>query len=292
MVLSTAGINNSFFTSELTLTNRGRFDATLHFSYKGSSEFGGGGGTAADTLRAGRQRIVPDAIAYLKSLGIPIPDAGSRLGTLALRVSGADVRTVSATVRTTTAVAGGRAGLAYSSLRPSMLLNGPVTLVGLRQNATDRSNVALQHAGTPIEGDITLRLTVFAGDRTGAKGSWLETLSPGEFRQITEILARDGVNLGQGFVRVERVAGVGSYYAYAVINDQVTSDGSFIWPRPDEGADGESGFLLPVVVETSAFSTELMMANWSNENRTGAVSVFRRCRPGKVCKLPDGLEAQ
>jgi hypothetical protein len=86
IVLSAAGLNNSFFTSELTLTNRSNQDASLSLTY--TAAFGGGSGTATDNLPAGRQRIVPDAITYLMSLGVPIPASGNRGGTLQIEFTG------------------------------------------------------------------------------------------------------------------------------------------------------------------------------------------------------------
>src|SRR5262245_40991626 len=71
-VLSAPGLNNSVFSSELTLANRGSQSATLEFRYAATEDMGGGSGTATDLLPAGRQRIVPDAIEYLRSLGVPI----------------------------------------------------------------------------------------------------------------------------------------------------------------------------------------------------------------------------
>ena len=55
-------------------------------------------------------------------------------------------------------------GLAYPALPPSKLFSSPVYLSGLRQNALDRSNVAVLNAGATGDGDITLRLTVISGD--------------------------------------------------------------------------------------------------------------------------------
>src|SRR3990172_9794663 len=69
IVLSAAGLNNSFFTSELTLTNRGTNSATVTYTY--TAAFGGGSGTATDNLSAGIQRIYPNAIEYLRSIGVP-----------------------------------------------------------------------------------------------------------------------------------------------------------------------------------------------------------------------------
>ena len=68
------------------------------------------------------------------------------------------------TVPTTTAEPEGRAGLAYSAVRAEEGLNDPAYLFGLRQDAANRSNVALQNMGTTDEGDIALRVAVFSGD--------------------------------------------------------------------------------------------------------------------------------
>ena len=260
VVLSSAGLNNSFFRSELTLTNRGLSNANLQFTYTAS--FGGGSGTASASLAAGQQRIVPDAIAYLRSLGISIPDSGNRGGTLAVRFSSAEG---AVTVRTTTALAAGRAGLAYPGVPITTSLTGPSYLFGLRQNTTDRSNVAIQNTGGAADGDIVLRLTVISGNPAAPVSLALptEVLSPGGFRQITEILASNGLSLTNGYVRVERVSGTAPYFAYAVINDQVTSDGSFIPPIPENALAGRTGLTLPVIVETGSYTSELILTNWS-----------------------------
>ena len=67
VILSSAGRNQSFFTSELTLTNRGDQDVRLDYTY--TADRGGGTGTASDVLPAGRQRVETDALTYLRGLG-------------------------------------------------------------------------------------------------------------------------------------------------------------------------------------------------------------------------------
>ena len=109
VILSSAGQNRSFFTSELTLTNRGDQDVKLDYSYR--ADRGGGSGTASEVLAAGRQRVETDALTYLRGLGVPIPETGNRIGTL--RVEARLGSEVEAVVRTTTLVPEGRAGLAY-----------------------------------------------------------------------------------------------------------------------------------------------------------------------------------
>jgi hypothetical protein len=64
------------------------------------------------------------------------------------------------------------------------------------------------------------------------------------------------------------VGGNAPYYAYAVINDQINSDGSFV-PRILENAAAQRfGLTLPVIVETGTFSRELVLTNFSTASKT------------------------
>ena len=265
VILSSAGRNQSFFTSELTLTNRGDQDVKLDYSY--SAERGGGSGTASDVLPAGRQRIETDALTYLRGLGVPIPETGNRIGTL--RVEARLGSEVEAVVRTTTLVPEGRAGLAYLGVAEEEGFEEAVYLCGLRQNNRDRSNVAFQNMGAPEEGAITVRTTVYSGEAADATARVLEdvTLEPGGFHQYSGLLGVLGVP-AQGYVRVERVEGRAPFYAYGVINDQANSDGSFVFPVEASSLEGTAGQTLPVIVETSAFRSELTVTNFSEEPRT------------------------
>jgi hypothetical protein len=262
-------LSSSFYTSELTVTNRGSAPITLTLTY--ASAFGGGEGTGSLTLEAGEQRIVPDAIEFLRTLGMTIPATGNRGGTLSVRFSGvASPSDAAVSVRTTTQATNGRAGLAYAGIPTSSALNEPAYLFGLRQNNQDRSNVAIQHAGSLADGAIVVRLTVFSGDPSAPSSKILaeETLSPGGFRQINEILRAEGLLLTNGYVRVERIAGSARFYAYGVVNDQSNSDGSFIPPIPESSLQGKSGLTLPVVVEGGGFSSERVITNWSSSRKT------------------------
>ena len=264
VILSAAGQNQSFFTSELTLTNRGEQEVRLDYSY--TAERGGGSGTALEVLAAGRQRVETDALGYLQSLGIPIPETGNRIGTL--RVEARLGSEVEAVVRTTTVVPEGRAGLAYLGVAEEEGFTEAVYLCGLRQNRRDRSNVAFQNMGAEEEGAITVRTTVFSGESADTNARVLEevTLEPGGFHQYSGLLGVLGVP-AQGYVRVERVEGTSPFYAYGVINDQANSDGSFIFPVAASWLEGTAGQTLPVVVETSAFTSELTVTNFSDAAR-------------------------
>jgi hypothetical protein len=267
VVLSSAGQDATFFTSELALSNRTSEDITLEFTY--TAAFGGGSGRATDTLAANRQRLIPDAVSYLKSLGIPIAGSGNRGGTLSIRFIGVSSSSEGAvTVRTSTAVKNGRVGLAYRGVSGGFA--EPVYLCGLRHNGTDRSNVAIQNAGRPSDGDITLRLTVFSGDpmNPGPQATYDEILAPGGFKQISGILQANQLSLSKGFVRVERLLGEAPYYAYAVINDQSSADGSFVSPVSLSSLKGRNRLTLPVIVETSTFNSELVITNLSQATET------------------------
>ena len=264
VILSSAGQNQSFFTSELTLTNRGDGEVKLDYTY--TADRGGGTGTASDVLPAGRQKIETDALTYLRGLGIAIPETGNRIGTL--RVEARLGSEVEAVVRTTTLVPEGRAGLAYPGVAEEEGFEEAVYLCGLRQNNRDRSNVAFQNMGAPEEGAITVRTTVYSGEAADATARVLEDieLEPGKFHQYSGLLGVLGVP-AQGYVRVERVEGTSPFYAYGVINDQANSDGSFIFPVAASSLEGTAGQTLPVIVETSAFTSELTVTNFSEEPR-------------------------
>ena len=265
VILSAAGQNRSFFTSELTLTNRGDGEVKLDYTY--TAHRGGGSGKTSDVLAPGMQKIETDALTYLRGLGIAIPETGNRIGTLRVETRlGSEVEAV---VRTTTVVPEGRAGLAYLGVAEEEGFDEAVYLCGLRQNSRDRSNLAFQNMGAEEEGAITLRTTVYSGEAGDTSARVLDDvkLEPGGFHQYSGLLGVLGVP-AQGYVRVERVEGTSPFYAYGVINDQANSDGSFIFPVAASWLEGRMGQTLPVIVETSAFRSELTVTNFSEEPRT------------------------
>ena len=265
VILDAPGKGKALITSELTLAHRGRQRAILDYTY--TAHTGGGSGTVRDYLEPGQQLIVPNAVEFLRQRGAPIPEDGKSIGSLRVAFQRTDSSRVGVTVRTTTRVPEGRAGLAYPGLPAGEGFDEPVYLCGLRQNEQDRSNVAFQHMGTPRDGPVTLRTTVFSGDPEIAEGHRLEDrrLRPGGFYQFSELLKTAGFD--SGYVRVERVEGNAPFYAYGVINDQANSDGSFVFPVTEGSLEGKRRQTLPVIVETEEFSTELTLTNFSRKDR-------------------------
>ena len=301
VVLSSAGLRNSFFTSELTLANRGTQEARLEFIYQ--AHRGEGSGLASDVIAPGRQMIFPDAIDYLRRQGLSIPPGGNRIGTLEVRLPDSSSE-IGVLVRTATAVPEGRAGLAYPGIDGDKGFEGPVYLCGLRQNSRDRSNVAFQNMGTTAQGAITLRTTAFSGDPgdTTVKDLGTRELAPGEFHQFSPVLG----TVANGYVRVERVDGKAPFYAYGVINDNANSDGSFVFPVAAGSLEGSLRHTLPVIVEINEFSSELTVTNFSQEEKTlhfdfvaeGLTTAGRTARfslrlePGRQRIIPDVIDTE
>ena len=259
VILSAEGRRDSFFTSELILTNRESREARLDYTY--TAHAGGGSGRASDTLAPGQQKIERNALAYLRRLGVPVRASGNRIGTLAVEALAA--AGVGILVRTTTLVPEGRAGLAYPGVAAEAGLHEKVCLFGLRQNSQDRSNLALQHMGTTEDGPITQQVRF----RTGVPGGRHPeevTLEPGGFHQFNGVLG-DRPN---GYVCVQSISGDAPFYTYAVINDQANSDGSFVFPVAASSLSETRRHTLPVIVETGEFTSELTVTNFSGETKT------------------------
>ncbi len=272
VVLSMDGLQGSFFTTELSLTNRSSTDAALKLTYTASS--GGGSGTASTSLSAHEQTMVPDAISWLRSLRIPIPVTGRFLGTLRIDVSGPQPGEVAVTARTTTPVPEGRAGLAYPAVPDTGLFDTAVTLPGLRSNASDRSNVAIVNGSASKDARLKVVVTSWSLAAVASASFEADPLGPGGFRQYTleDVVSRAGLTLANPnvFVRVEPLSGSAPFYAYAVVNDQGSSDGSFVFPVSDGSLSLNEALVLPVVVETGSaapFTTEVVFTNTSPEER-------------------------
>lgn len=252
--------STAHYRTEMTLTNRAAVPVGLVLSYRGS--LGTAAGTTEETLPAGAQVAVPDVIGLLSARGVAFPslaEGAPQAGTL--RVSFADEAAayVSVLARTTSPTStphpDGRAGLAYAAAPPSAAFRGRAFVHGLRASGGDRSNLAVFNPGTE---PVTLRVVAVSGEGDGREVVAAEglALSPGEWRQLDGILATAG--LSQGWAEIERTGG-GAFGSYGVVNDASTNDGSFVEASPDETTGGP--LVVPVLVETPGFLTELILAN-------------------------------
>ena len=260
IVLDVAGPGGNRYATELTLANPSPSAVKVTLLYTPASSLGArGGGTVSETLEGGRQRIVPDLLAWLRTKGLEIPSDGSSQGGT-LRVTFENVAagwSPSASTRTTVASGAGRAGLSMGAVDPAVATAPKVWLFGLRENAADRSHVALANLGEA--GVVDLRVTLHSGEGASVPKHVLPVvrLEGGQWLQLNSVLREAGFTAG--YALVERIAGSNPFHAYAVFNDNVTHDGSVVAATPATGLGGTR--LVPVVVETGSFTTELVLAN-------------------------------
>ena len=275
IVLDVTG--QAHYASELSLANRGTTDATLTLLYTAASAFGGSGsGSATLSLPAGRQLVQADAIAFLRALGLSIP-SGNQGGSLRVTFAGLSSSDAGfASVRITAPAENGRAGVAYVAPGLDSLPSSATSwLFGLRSSSQDRTNVAVANAANASS--ITLRLTLFDGASSSKTVLPDLTLAAGQWSQLNDVLL--GTGYSQAYASVAVISGSGPYFAYAVINDQVTNDGSFapfeVEPSPTEAR------LLPVVVETGSYSSEVVLASRSSSSLSVQLSYVESLSPAQ-----------
>jgi hypothetical protein len=96
---------------------------------------------------------------------------------------------------------------------------------GLQQNLAQRSNVAVVNRGDASDA-ITLDVTYFDGTGAALGTPTTVTLAPDQWMQFGQPLAALGAT--SGFAMIQKTSGNSRFVAYGVLNDAVTSDGSYI----------------------------------------------------------------
>ncbi len=276
IVLDAAGGGGARYTTELTLGNHGKTSSLVTLSYVAATRAlpsAAGTGSMTTALAPGEQRVIPDAVAFLRDAGgLAIPVSGDQGGTLRITFTGlSDARAATALARTTSAVCNGSAGLAYPGVAVPAADAGPLVLFGLRDTAADRTNLAVVNAGT--EGSATLRIVLVDGDPASGGATHevdLPALGPGDWYQVgrEKLLAAAGFT--QGWARVERIAGDAPFTAYAVFNDNGTNDGSFVPAVPAGRA--AATLTVPVLVESASYGSELILTNPTAEEATAILT--------------------
>ncbi|HEV8268899.1 MAG TPA: PKD domain-containing protein, partial [Thermoanaerobaculia bacterium] len=274
VVLDIGGVGGSHYTTELTLVSRATTPVDVAIRYTAS--VGSGSGFARITLAPGEMRIVPAAIAYLRAQNLPIPNDGSgQVGTLLLTFEGVtSASTVFAGGRTFTPDPAGGSGTFGLFYPAAPVTTSPLTIFGLQQNDAQRSNLAVVNAGNAA---VTLRVDLF-----GASGESLgslpeQTLGAYGWYQFNTPLAGKAAS---GRAVVTRTAGTASFSAYGVLNDAVTSDGSFVPPLLSGDSSGGTR-LIPIVLDvqgvTGRFKSEMTLTNFTSSSL--ALSLVYKASP-------------
>lgn len=269
------------FTTETSIVNSGDAWAMATLKYTPALGSREGEGSVTERLSPGSQLVISDTLGYLRQKGLRIPPAtsGQQGGTLQVAFSGArTTSSVAVTARTMTATAEpqpvGAAGLAYAGISPAEGSETALTVPGLRSDARDRSNVAVYN---PSIEPVAVRMTVFAGDGTGRSAVVRESLGIPSFgwTQVSNVFADTGIT--NGWVDIQRVSAAGRFGAYGVINDNATNDGSFVVPTTR--AISGNRMTVPVLVETAAFRSELVLTNRSDSRVTLTLDYVESASP-------------
>jgi PKD repeat protein len=228
VVLDVKGLGTSRYATEVTLANLGSAPLALTLAYSAIAQFGGGSGSVPLTLAAGEQRILPDAISFLRAGGLAIPGGDTNVaGSLLVKApsgTSPDVLVAGARTFTGSTLRPGTFGVYYPGLTVAESASGTAWVHGLQQNSATRSNVAFVNVGDVDA--LTLRVTFFgeSGQVLANPEEWI--LGRGEWKQLG--LPLDSRGASAGSAKVERITGTSRFIAYGVLNDAATSDGSYL----------------------------------------------------------------
>ncbi len=277
-VLVAAGQGGSLFSTELTLVNRASVPLSLTFRTKGATE-----SSATYTLQVGQQ-VFPDAIAFLRERGAALP-AGNVTVSLRIEVRGAgEIGQFGSQVRITTPPnesqraqgIAGRFGLAFPAIPLRTAANREAVVYGLQQTsetgqAGTRSNLACVNAGggSAIELEVTYHDGETGKDHAQKDSFSLATF---EFQQKSTPLRSRAIK--RGWATIKRTSGDSQFFCYGVLNDNLNSDGSFVPMLNVDAAEPASSAVVPVVVGTDTFKSELTLANRTKKKISGEMAVI------------------
>jgi hypothetical protein len=249
-------------STEVVLTNVGNTPADVDLTYTAASVLGAiGNGTAHETLQPGEQKIIRDALAYLRGNGIVIPVATAsnpQGGSLALDFHNLSSPIAGVATARRLLMDGARTrGFSLPAFSPADYDAG--TAIGLRQTGSETSDLELVN----LSGTDTLTATLQIHDGSGRSKDVLQdvTLGPRQWTRLTALLTQAG--FGQGIVTIQHISpssgGYGQVRLYAVIRDLSSGD-AFCLARLNGSTGSE---VVPLVVESADEETELILSNVS-----------------------------
>ena len=217
------GKGGAFYTTDLSVGNRGGSEARFKLKFLGNNADGTGGPESSELVLGPNQSVT-----YLDILGSIF---GRTTDYGAVRLT-ANVTTLSVTGQTSTAdpsKPGGTFGQSVPAFAASDLITAGVirSIVGVREDASFRTNVVLTNGGTaPVTVNGTLLSTSGA---VLASGTWtLPALG------MTQVSVKD--NMGVTSARDAQLllttsTSGGAFAAYASVIDNVTNDPRTLLPR-------------------------------------------------------------
>jgi len=247
VVLDVYGDRGAHFTTELTLANDSTVATPVDLVYSPAPGFGPTEGprlATAVSLPARAQLTIDDVLAFFRKQGVAIPDgtSGPQAGTLSVAfrsLTSFDAPRTVALARTTTpgpSAGSGTYGLFYPAIAYGGGSRTSAIVPALTQGSAARSNLAVVHAGGGSSAPLGVTVRLFDATTGVPTGSTLSaTLLAGEWKQWSRVLEAAGSSASAAYAVVTRTEGNDSFFAYGVVNDNVTSDGSYVAMIPAAG---------------------------------------------------------
>ena len=220
------GKNLAFYTTDLTVANRGTTDANLTLQFLGHDRDGTVGPKQLRALATNRAVTYADVLASV--FGVNATDS-QNFGALLITADSASLKIVS---QTSTPPPNGVGTFGQSV--PAQGANdfvtpaSPKSLVGLRDDTAFRTNAFLANATTS---SVTVTLTLLAADGS-TFGTTTRTLPPLGMTQVSSVVTALGAPFGTtNAVLVVSTADAGAQIAtYAAVIDNITNDPRTILP--------------------------------------------------------------
>jgi photosystem II stability/assembly factor-like uncharacterized protein len=215
------GRDGAFYTTDLAIANPGAADATFTIRFVRHDADGTDGPLATRTLAAGR------AVTYMDVLG-SLFGIESGYGALQIISDSAALR-MTAFTSTPSADGRGRVGQGVRAFDATRLATpgSPAVLVGLRDDASARTNLVLANA-TALTVTVELALS---GPDGAVLGTATQTLPPLGMTQVSSVVsALGGAAAGDGYLVVRVATAGGAVAAYASVVDNGTNDPRTILP--------------------------------------------------------------
>ena len=221
------------YRSEFVLANKSDSNVTLTLDYHESDSWGGRGKEGTMTLQLGphEQRIIPEAIDFLRTNGVDTRPRHTS-GALQITVSGTKTENVFAGARSgSQSPGGGQFGLFTPGVYSGAEASHEAHLYGLRTDSENETYVCVVNTGADSDGPILLQFQAYDGDAGGiAKGEPDHlTLRPGQWEwpgPMVSFFTITGVS--NGWVKITRMSGTAPWIAYAEVIDLRTGDSAYV----------------------------------------------------------------
>jgi hypothetical protein len=250
----------AYYTSDVFVANRGGRTANYTVKFLGHDQDGTTGPERSFTLGAGNAATFRDVLGSVFNLS-----SGGGYGAIRITADSPDLKITSVTT-TPTADKTGAFGQSVPAVATPQLMTpaSPGTIVGLREDATARTNLVLLNATeNPLDVDLALW-----DDNGPSLGTATQTLPPLGMKQIGRVVESltGARNTSNATLVLSTPTAGGAFTAFASLINNVTNDPATLLPRTGLGGNGAAYYMVPAAARSKAnhtafFTTDLYVAN-------------------------------